>query len=694
MKKRILSWLLAIALICTLLPLASTKADADNVAMGECGENLSWVYDYDTGELTIEGTGDMYDWETGWDVPWSDMKWEIRTVFLPDGLTGIGSNAFGDCAELSVVNIPASVAKIGSRAFSCCASLERVTVPEGVSILGEGMFYGCEKLTELLLPDSLTEIGDEVFENCASLASVTIPRGVADIGKNVFLYCSSLTQIVVSEENQHFSCDSFGALFDKEKTRLICVPLGFAGEYTVPAGVVSIEGSAFCGCSGLTKVIFPEGLTTIGENAFGDCVSLTEATIPQGVVTIGDYAFSGCASLETAAIPDSVTGIGYGAFERTAISSVNIPEGVTGILGGCFRGCESLKSVVLPNSVTEIGDEAFYGCTALKEINLPENLADIGERAFAECSSLTEISLPAGLTGLRNYSFSGCSGLRRITIPGSVGTVWEGAFSGCSGLTSVTIQEGVTMIEPFAFGGCSKLAWAYIPASVESLIWRPIGFVYDEETYEQIVLPGFKIYGFAGTSAESYANNNGIPFCPIDPASGFSDVSTGAFYYKPMLWALENGITTGTSEFTFGPKADCTRAQVVTFLWRAKGCPEPTQTENPFVDVKPSAFYYDAVLWAVENGITSGMDATHFKPKNNCTRGQVVTFLWRAAGEPEPETTENVFTDVSAKASYYKAVLWAVEKGITKGSSATTFGPKAACTRAHVVTFLYRNLGN
>ncbi|MBR6290252.1 MAG: S-layer homology domain-containing protein [Clostridia bacterium] len=175
----------------------------------------------------------------------------------------------------------------------------------------------------------------------------------------------------------------------------------------------------------------------------------------------------------------------------------------------------------------------------------------------------------------------------------------------------------------------------------------------------------------------------------------FTDVKKGAFYYDAVMWAVSNDpvITKGTTATTFSPKDTCTRGQVVTFLWRAFGCPEPTLTENPFTDVKEKAFYYKAVLWAVEKGITNGVDATHFGPDQGCTRGQVVAFLWRAEGQPEPASTENPFTDVKEKAFYYKAVLWAVEKNITNGTTPTTFGPGATCTRGQIVTFLFRDRG-
>lgn len=170
----------------------------------------------------------------------------------------------------------------------------------------------------------------------------------------------------------------------------------------------------------------------------------------------------------------------------------------------------------------------------------------------------------------------------------------------------------------------------------------------------------------------------------------FVDVPEGSFYYDPVMWAVENGITNGTTPTTFGPNDQCMRAHVVTFLWRAMGSPEPKLMVNPFVDVKPTDFYYKPVMWALENGITSGLDATHFGPTSYCNCAQVVTFLYRTMGNPEISSTGNLFTDVAAGSFYEKPVLWAVENGITNGLSATSFGPNAICNRAQIVTFLYR----
>ena len=167
----------------------------------------------------------------------------------------------------------------------------------------------------------------------------------------------------------------------------------------------------------------------------------------------------------------------------------------------------------------------------------------------------------------------------------------------------------------------------------------------------------------------------------------FSDVSTSAYYYDAVKWAVENGVTDGLSATTFGPYESCTRAQIVTFLWRAAGSPEP-KAMNSFTDVHASAYYAKAVAWAVENGITNGMTVTTFAPDETCTRGQSVTFLYRALKGTASGSTN--FTDVASDAFYADAVNWAVASDVANGTSNTTFSPNADCTRAEIVTFLYR----
>ena len=171
--------------------------------------------------------------------------------------------------------------------------------------------------------------------------------------------------------------------------------------------------------------------------------------------------------------------------------------------------------------------------------------------------------------------------------------------------------------------------------------------------------------------------------------SSFVDVPSGSYYEDAVDWAVANGITTGTDAAHFSPDGICTRAQAVTFLWRAAGRPAPESRAMPFTDVPADSYYYDAVLWAVENGITKGTSSTTFSPDDTCTRAQIVTFLWRSEQSPAAGSS-NPFTDVSADAYYADAVLWAVKEAITTGTTRTTFSPDAECTRTQIVTFLWR----
>lgn len=170
---------------------------------------------------------------------------------------------------------------------------------------------------------------------------------------------------------------------------------------------------------------------------------------------------------------------------------------------------------------------------------------------------------------------------------------------------------------------------------------------------------------------------------------GFNDVKPGDYFYDAVNWAVEKGITTGTSATTFSPNASCTRAQIVTFLWRASGSPEPKTASNPFTDVAANAYYCKAVLWAVENGITTGTSATTFSPGAPCTRAQGVTFLWRANGRKAASAAAS-FTDVASDAYYAPAVAWAAEQNVTGGVGNGLFSPDTTCTRAQNVSMLYR----
>ena len=194
-----------------------------------------------------------------------------------------------------------------------------------------------------------------------------------------------------------------------------------------------------------------------------------------------------------------------------------------------------------------------------------------------------------------------------------------------------------------------------------------------------------------GTKSAACTVTVSKPLVPEVPGTSFTDVPAGAYYEEAVGWAVEKGITKGTSDSTFTPDGVCTRAQAVTFLWRAAGSPAAKAGSQPFADVKAGSYYDDAVRWAVENGVTVGTSATTFSPNATCSRAQIVTFLWRAQKSPAAGSA-NPFDDVADSAYYADAVQWAVQKNITKGTGATAFSPDANCIRAQIVTFLYRSM--
>lgn len=233
-------------------------------------------------------------------------------------------------------------------------------------------------------------------------------------------------------------------------------------------------------------------------------------------------------------------------------------------------------------------------------------------------------------------------------------------------------------------GGLITVSVPYTPKAGEDTSKLVVWYLKDDGTIEPMngkYNAATKCYEFTTTHLSTY----------VLVSFPFTDVANDSYYYNAVAWAVAGGVTEGTSATTFSPKDICTRAQMVTFLWRAMGSPEPTSTTCPFTDVSADAYYYKAVLWAAEKGITEGTSDTTFSPNDTVTRAQVVTLEWRAAGKPAA-TAANPFKDVASGTYYEDAVLWAVAQKITEGTSNTTFSPVDPCTRAQIVTFLYRYL--
>ena len=399
---------------------------------GACGDNLTWTLDAD-GVLTISGTGAMTDFPYNGSAPWEQSP---RKVVIKNGVTTIGTFAFGSCASMTSIEIPNSVTSIGHDAFMY-AGLTSVDIPNSVTSVGEGAFYSCGALTSINIPSSVTNFPDYVFCNCSGLKSVNIPSSVTSIGENAFFNCTGLTSI------------------------------------DIPNSVTSIENSAFCGCSGLKKIESKaETPPVCGEMVFmevEECVLyVPEKSIETYKSTAPWSDFSSIEALQAKVVAsgtcgESVTwslddeGVltieGTGAMEDygsdngapwadKSVKSVVIGEGVTTIGSYAFRGCDAMASVDIAGTVTSIREYAFRDCEGLTSVTLPNSVTSVGMMAFGKCSGLTSVTLPNSLTSMGSYMFYKCEGLTSVTIPSTVKSIAERVFSKCSGLTKIECLAG------------------------------------------------------------------------------------------------------------------------------------------------------------------------------------------------------------------------------------------------------------
>ena len=369
-SKRLISAFLSILLLLTLFPVSAFAAT--EVASGYCGgdrstelditskcfTNLTWTL-YDNGELVISGKGQMNRFTVY--PPWFySFRDEITSITIGEGVTNISANAFAQHGNLTSVTIPNSVESIENYAFRECSSLVDVTIP-----------------------NSVTSIGYSSFEFCSSLTSVTIPDSVASIGGGAFSFCDSLTTISVEINNQYYSSDDYGVLFNKNKTELIRYPQGnMRIHYSIPDSVESIEYQAFIECHNLVSVTIPDRVEIIGDDAFSRCDALSNITIPKSVEVIKSGAFSNCNSL----------------------TSVTIQDGVKIIESSAFFECNSLIGVTIPNSIESIGSYAFCFCSRLENVTIGNGITSIGKMAFRECPILKDVYYSGDESQWKNIS--------------------------------------------------------------------------------------------------------------------------------------------------------------------------------------------------------------------------------------------------------------------------------------------------
>ena len=506
-------------------------------------------------------------------------------------------------------------------------------------------------------------------------------------------------------------------------------------------GVTSIGDRAFSGLVSLRSVTIGSSVTGIGNLAFKDCNVLTSVIIPDGVIYIGTSAFENCTALTNVTIPDSVTIISWSAFDNTGLfndesnwadgvlyiedclirakasstsGAYQIKPGTRIIAGSAFESCSELTSVMIPDSVTSIGESAFNSCTGLTRVTIPDSVTEIGAFAFGVCTGLTSVTIPSSVTnvseaafyrctgltsvtigseGISHIAFSNCTALKSVTMLDGVKYIQMSAFNGCSSLTDVTIPDSVTYIANWAFAECESLKSVFLPASITSIGGQAFGYWFDNDA-EGIKVEGFTIYGYTGTAAEEYANNEGFAFVAVD--SSFQDVSDNAWYYDAVNYAVRHGLMNGVGNGNFAPDSPMTRAMLVTVLWRYENSPK--EGTNTFSDVPAGQWYTDAVAWAAANGIVGGVGGGKFDPNGNITREQMAAILYRYAQKKGFDTSAkgnlSKFPDAGKVSDWAKdAIAWAVGEGIIGGSDGKLL-PQGNATRAQVSTILMRFIEN
>ncbi len=737
--KKIGSILLVLMLLCTMLStFALPAAAATSGTTGDC----TWTLDGTV--LTISGNGEMEDYSSYSYSPWGITITEVK---IEPGATYIGSYAFYECTELTSVTIPDSVTSIGESAFYGCTGLTEAkyggvtyklsegtltvsgngpmcndydfifwksathaVIEPGVTSIGNGAFYGCTRLTSVKIPISVTYIGGAAFYGCIRLTSVTIPDSVTSIGGEAFRGCTGLTSV------------------------------------TIPEGVTSIGDWAFYDCNNLKEVAIHAKVANVPSKTFQRCYSIKRLFLPATLNLVYTKTFDNCSiqrvfyggsqkpiiqhtngTLNTAKWSFNETGFPEHTYQNVCdkdCDECGITRTVTGHVydNGCDTTCNTCGD---PRSVgshryDNACDTTCNECGAPRTVNHTySNACDTSCNICGAPRVTTHI-----YTNACDIDCNVCGAVRKaphvFTYECSVvcavclvdcgecgsGRDAEHRYSNACDTTCDSCGEPRT-VGPHQYtnacdtscdicGAPRTISHTYTNACDTACdvcgATREITHSFGEYVYNNdATLEG------DGTRTRKcticgHPETVTAPGTQLKPSNPFKDVKSNQFYYNAVLWAVQKNVTTGTSDTTFSPNDACTRGQIVTFLWRACGSPEPTGTVNPFTDVKSNQYYYKAVLWAVESGITTGTGAGKFSPNAKCTREQIVTFLWRSQGKPAPGGVQNPFVDVKAGAYYYDAVLWAVEKGITTGTSATTFGPKANCTRGQIVTFLYRCL--
>lgn len=423
---------------------------------GACGDNLRWTLKVATGDLSITGTGAMYNYSFS-DCPWNSYVDSIKSVVISDSVTSIGSYAFCWCENLTNVVLSESLTSIGTNSFYFCTSLKSVTIGNSVKTIGDYAFFGCANLTNLIIPDSVTEVGGYAFCSCSKLSSVMIGKNLAIIGTMALAYCESLISITVVTANKYYCSDSYGVLYNKNQTELFQYPIGNKRtSYVIPSCVEIIGNFAFRDCYNLTRIKISENVTAIGRGSFNNCDGLKKIIIPDGVTSIDNGAFNNCDSLETITIGSGLVTIGFEVFSSCkSLTSINVDinnqyysSDDYGVLYNKDKTClvqypigNFRTDFFIPDTVVTVGNDSFNACSKIISLNIPDTVISIGTDAFANCNQLESVIIGNGVTTIGDCAFYDCDSLTDVYYS-STQNEWNKISIGYSNydLTSATFH--------------------------------------------------------------------------------------------------------------------------------------------------------------------------------------------------------------------------------------------------------------
>ena len=671
----------------------------------------------------------------------------LTSIIIPNSVTSIGDYAFKNSVKLKNIIIPDSVIDVGQSAFYGCAGLTAATILS--SSIGEYAFCRCNILETVTFGDNIGEIAQSTFDNCHFLKSVYLPANLKSVGFAAFFGVPSLEsvyyagtieqwiEISIATENDDLNnaklyyrhTDIINHANSSYTDTIIaptCTENGYTshtctcGEsyfdsYTNPLGHNYVDGACTrCSESQMHEHAYTSIVTepTCTEKGYTThTCSCGDSYVDSYTNSLGhDYKNGECTrchakdpgqththDYKSTVTKPTCTEKGYTT--HTCSCGDSYVDSYTNALGHDYKNGEctrchakdpnqththDYKSTVTKPTCTEKG-YTTHTC-ACGDSYVDSYKDALGHLyIFGKCIRCGEKE-DSSETHKHDYK----SHVVEPTCTEGGYTLWE-----CECGKSYETLHTKALGHEYKDGVCTRCGAkdpnAHTHKYAEA-VTKPTCTEKGYTTYTCSVCGDSYKGSYTDALGHSYVNGActrcGAKDPDYKPAVSFVDVPETAYYYKPVQWAVENGITEGVGGNRFDPNGQCTRGQVVTFLWRAAGKPIVSANVS-FTDVQPGAFYYEAVKWAVANGITTGVGGNRFAPNDTCTRGQVVTFLHRAANSPAASTISS-FVDVPATAFYYNAVNWAVGKGITDGVGGNRFAPNDTCTRAQVVTFLYR----